>query len=276
MVRASWFRSAGGCSGGVGVGRLAPSVAVVMGLFALWVVGAGSAAAAPANCSPTASGITCAFTAQGETQFVVPQDVSSITASVVGAQGGPGDANGQSGGLGAKAVGSLAVSPGQKLYLEVNVLGGDGGRDDEGTLLGGVGGGESDVRLCPAVGACASGSTLNSRLLVAAGGGGTGAKIDGGVGGNAGTTGPGSKGADGTNSFSGRNGKGGTGATDVGPGAGGATCDESPAAPGADGALGGGAGGAGGSSNFHPWRAGWRWRRGMVRRRRGRRLHVHQ
>ena len=152
----------------------------------------GATTAQP-GCSQSGNVVTCTYATQSE--FVVPTGVSSVMATAVGAQGGTDIASGTAGGLGAVASGRLAVTPGQILYVEVGALGGDGGRDNTGARYGGFGGGESDVRTCPAVGPCPTGSTLSSRLLVAGGGGGTGQR--GTVGGNAGTTGAAGTGANG-------------------------------------------------------------------------------
>jgi hypothetical protein len=222
------------------IGHRVRVVAVIATAVALVVVLLGP----PADAS--AKRVT--FTTPGETQFVVPDGVTSINAFVFGAQGGSFFGTGP-GGLGAQAKGTLPVAPGELLYVEVNVLGGDGGRDRDGNLFAGVGGGESDVRTCPAADTCNSPRipTLASRLLVAGGGGGGGGG-DPGPGGNAGTPTPGGTGAGGTGGPV-RNAAGGTGATDVGPGTGGLNCDG--ADNGADGALQGGAGGGGGSSENH-------------------------
>jgi Bacterial Ig-like domain (group 3) len=215
---------------------------------ALAAPAAAVSAALPAGCSQSGATVTCTYTTPGETQFAVPTDITSLTATVVGAQGGADYGSGTPGGLGAVASGAVSVTPGQDLFVEVGILGGAGGTQSSGSESGGAGGGESDVRTCPAVASgqpCPAGSTLASRLLVAGGGGGTG--DFGGPAGNAGTTGDGGNGA----SSGGRlDGGGGGGATSSTPGAGGAACiggDEG--APGATGATGGGAGGAGGDTD---------------------------
>lgn len=135
---------------------------------------AGSAAAYAAGCSQSGTTVTCTYTAGGETPLVVPFGVSSMNATVVGAQGGNDFLGDGAGGLGAQARGTIGVTSGETLYLQVDVLGGRSGQDNGGIALAGNGGGESDVRTCPAAGTCASGTTLGSRLLVAGGGGGIG------------------------------------------------------------------------------------------------------
>jgi Putative Ig domain len=210
---------------------------------------AGSAladsAALPSGCTLSGTTVTCTYTAYGETQFVVPPGLSSITATVVGAEGGQAVSISGTPGLGAQATGTIGVMPGQTLYLEVDVLGGGAGENDAGVVRGSVGGGESDVRTCSATGTCSSGSTLSSRLLVAGGGGGGGETHGGGHGGNAGTTGAAGNGENGVGGF--ENAGGGTGATGSAPGTGGAGCETGSA--GGDGASVGGAGGAGGNTN---------------------------
>ena len=164
-------------------------------------------------CSQSGPVVTCTFTAPGESQFRVPSGVSSVTATAVGAQGGADYGSGTPGGLGAQAAASITVTAGQKLYVEVDVLGGAPG------LNAGYGGGESDVRTCPAAGTCSSGTTLGSRLLVAGGGGGTG-NLGVGPGGNAGTSGAAQNGPNGSGGV-GCNAGGGTGAIRSAPGTGG-------------------------------------------------------
>ncbi len=245
-------------SGGVGSGLLGGVGCrwlrgpVVFGLaMMLWagVLVGQARAVVPAGCSQTGSTVTCTFAAQGETQFVVPLGVSSLTATAVGAQGGPDGFNHVSaGGLGAIATAVVAVTPGQALYLEVNVLGGAGGGP-----FGAAGGGESDVRTCPTTGTCSSGgTTLESRLLVAGGGGGTG--INGpNSGGAAGTPTPG---GNGTGSFRGN--PGGTGASDTAPGTG-SSGNTGTSTAGTNGDSSGGAGGAGGIGNAGGGGGGGGW-----------------
>ena len=59
-----------------------------------------TAAALPSQCSQSGLTVTCKYTAQGESQFSVPQNVSSVQATTIGAQGGEdfvGDDDGDSG-----------------------------------------------------------------------------------------------------------------------------------------------------------------------------------
>ncbi len=119
-----------------------------------------------------------AFTGAEET-FVVPRGVYVLDVDAVGGQGGAGFVG--PGGAAARVRARLAVSPGDLLYVRVGgagqpaaasgALGGfNGGGDSAGPAAGGAGGGASDVRTLPG----SDGATLTSRLVVAAGGGGTG------------------------------------------------------------------------------------------------------
>jgi hypothetical protein len=224
-------------------GNVVRLFAATVGVSAVCAVAfAGSAAAFPAGCSQSGNTVTCTYTARGETAFAVPAGVNSVNATLVGAQGGNDFLSDGPGGLGAQASGTIPVTSGETLYLEVDVLGGRSGKDDTGFVLAGTGGGESDVRTCPVTGTCASGPTLGSRLIVAGGGGGIG--TSGGAGGNAGTTGAAGNGA--PASIGTQNASGGTGATTAGPGTGGTHIDS--AGNGASGDSNGGAGGAGGDT----------------------------
>jgi len=116
---------------------------------------------------------TVTFTSTGETAVVVPPNVTSLDVVAVGGSGGSGGIGGViAGGQGAQVTGTIAVTPGQTVYLEV---GGDG-TTGEGYGGDGGGGGESDVRTAPE----SAGLSPDPRLIVAGGGGGSG---DGGVGG---------------------------------------------------------------------------------------------
>jgi adhesin/invasin len=139
------------------------------------------------------------FATGAEQQFVVPAGITEIAVFAAGGKGGYGAVDGGAvnpGGFGAQVSGSLTVTPGDVIYVEVGGNGGlpgggfngggDGGTPGGGGF-GGGGGGASDVRLCSRTAATctSSGDTLGSRLLVAAGGGGGGA-IESGVAGGAG------------------------------------------------------------------------------------------
>ena len=141
-----------------------------------------------------------------EQLFTVPDGVTSLQIAAVGASGGQ-DGIGDLGGSGASVTGSLQVTPGEILYVEVGgngadaYAGGDGGFNGGGAGpegnggFGAGGGGASDVQ----TESSSLAGTLGTRLLVAGGGGGAGATgfvypggntanpsvaVPGGVGGN--------------------------------------------------------------------------------------------
>lgn len=137
-------------------------------------------AALPAQAAPQV------FAYTGTPQlYVVPEAVTSINFTLDGAQGGT-SSGGGTGGLGSQVSGTLTVTPGQVLQLNVGGLGQTfSGGFNGGGKYGGGGGGASDIR----VGDCAI--TLNcgnaTRHAVAGGGGGGGtlAGSDGGAAGDA-------------------------------------------------------------------------------------------
>lgn len=153
------------------------------------VAGAGSARAVTA---------TIVDTTAGETPFIVPAGVTGVTVALTGASGGAGlDPNftfdNSSGGIGGTASATVAVAPGEVLFLEVGGAGGpgtglgvgaggaNGGAPGGLQGPGGGGGGATDVRTCSATAgngldpaACALTASLATRLLVAGGGGGGG------------------------------------------------------------------------------------------------------
>ena len=125
-------------------------------------------------------------------QFIVPNRVTAIQVSAIGAKGGIGG-NGQLGGAGANITTTLNVTPGQILYIVVGGypgqsatakygFGGNGGVANNASAYGGAGGGLSGVFTSniPAIA---------NALVVAGGGGGggghgTGADYSGGNAGN--------------------------------------------------------------------------------------------
>ena len=131
------------------------------------------------------AGGTQTFNYTGSTQtFTVPAGVTSIQIESWGAQGNS-NAQGVVGGLGGYATGTLAVTPGDILYLEVggggtiSTTGGYNGGGSAGAVgapgaFGGGGGGCSDVRL--------NVNSLATRVIVAAGGGGAGGNRVAGLG----------------------------------------------------------------------------------------------
>jgi hypothetical protein len=111
--------------------------------------------------------------------WAVPSGVNSITVDLQGAQGG---STSSSGGLGGRVQVTLSVSSNSTLYFYVggqginNGVGGyNGGGTASGISHGASGGGASDIRTSIA--------DLNSRLVVAGGGGGASAGSYPGVGG---------------------------------------------------------------------------------------------
>ncbi|MBM4353921.1 MAG: hypothetical protein FJ109_09015 [Deltaproteobacteria bacterium] len=114
---------------------------------------------------------TFSFTG-GQQTWAVPLCVTSVTLEAWGAQGGGSDCCGggiqDDGGLGGYAKGTLAVVPGETLYVYVGGKGqvaGAGGWNGggSGAQYGGGGGGASDVRK--------GGTSLNDRKLVGGAGG---------------------------------------------------------------------------------------------------------
>ncbi len=165
----------------------------------------------------------------------MPNGVTSLNVTAVGAPGSVGSdtsfgGNGSAGGKGAVVTAPVSVTPGENLFVEVGGVGkkdgsaafNGGGR---GSLGSGGGGGATDVRTASRNGDAAA--SRASRILVAGGGGG-GANISG----NLGT--PGTGGAAGT--------AGGDGNSGVGDPAGG--LGGSPGTAGAPGAGGGGGAGS--------------------------------
>jgi hypothetical protein len=193
------------------------------------------------------------FTFTGGVQtFVVPPGVTLLHVDAFGAQGGQGDAPG---GKGGRVETTIAVTPGETLYIVVGGAGsnsggggapgpggfnggGDGGQgisffSPTGSFYGGGGGGASDIRR--------GGTALANRIVVAGGGGG------GGIGGN--IVGPGGAGGD-TQAAPGTNAdgaQGGGGGTQLAGGAGGVSTTGGTA--GTNGGPGIGGPGGGGNSN---------------------------
>src|SRR5689334_4671620 len=129
-----------------------------------------------------------------EQTYTVPDGVTTLFVTATGARGG-GPTTGTSllPGEGAVAMGKISVTPGETLYVEVGGAGsvpqggfnGGGNGGDLGYISESGGGGASDVRR---VSRSQTGS-LDSRLIVAGGGGGSGYPASGG--GNAGLPGGG-------------------------------------------------------------------------------------
>jgi hypothetical protein len=233
--------------------RVFALASAVMAIAAL-SVGAASAAAET----------TKVFTFTGAEQtFTVPSGVTKIHVVAIGGRGGK---SGNTGGAGAQVEGSLAVKPGQTLYVEVGGIGGTdfgenelsaGGFNGGGAGAGG-GGGASDLRTNPRE----EGLSPDTRLIVAAGGGGSGSfgEFGAGAGGNAGNAGesiPSNEGGGaGTAEAGGSGGSGGCVPGEpggLGQGGNGGNCKKELGfgfigGGGGGGLYGGGGGGAGGSN----------------------------
>jgi hypothetical protein len=127
--------------------------------------------------------VTCTYVAVGESTFVVPAGVTSVDVVLLGGAGGDATPSADNtnafgkGGAGAKVSGTMNVTAGNTLYVEVGgegVTAGAGGFNgggnvngqDKGALSAGGGGGASDIRT--------SAKDLSTRLVVAGGGGGGG------------------------------------------------------------------------------------------------------
>ena len=183
----------------IGRGRLAARLAVVvpLGMVGASVLGGSAASALPSGCVQSGSAVTCTFDYTGAAQnWTVPAEVTQATFTLYGATGGTQSVIDAAGGLGAEVIGTLPVTPGTVLQVNVGqagninlhtVFGGGGGGGDDGAS----GGGASDIRRAASDGSY----PLANRLLVAAGGGGGGiggsstGAASGGAGGNAGSAG---------------------------------------------------------------------------------------
>ena len=198
-----------GRRGSVGPGLpLAALVALVATMAALLLAyNASPARAADGSCSTTRGTTTCTFASTGSEQtFVVPDGVSTVSVVAIGAPGSLGDF-GDTAGRGARVSGDLTgLVAGQKLYVNVggaatgdrDEIGGFNGGGSSG-FYGGGGGGASDVRTVSRSGDPLE--SLESRRIVAGGGGGSGTNLGctlpdgsteflaGGAGGNAGSDG---------------------------------------------------------------------------------------
>jgi len=212
-------------------GHRAVKVAAAMGLTAACasagLISAGGASAT-VFCATEIGHTTCSYDSYGPHEYFVdvPAGITSVKVTANGANGG-----GFRGGRGGVVTADLPVTPGQRLYIMVGNGGGSGLNP---------GGGFAAVATESAEGSWTAG--MNSRLLVAPGGGGGGA----GVGGDAGAAAPGAGGGQaGTDTAGGTAGIGGTdGAFGTG-GAGGLV-----GSGGGGGYFGGGGGLNGGGGSF--------------------------
>ncbi len=118
-------------------------VGLVAAVLLVGVLGAGRARAAlPSNCAQTGEDIACTFSSTGfpDQTFKVPVGISSVNIVAVGAPGGAGGPRFPSpvpGGAGAVASGTLSVTGGQTLYVEVGGAGGNGFDDGAAGFNGG-------------------------------------------------------------------------------------------------------------------------------------------
>jgi hypothetical protein len=177
-----------------GRAKVAAVVALVAGALTI-TIDPSQPASASGACVMAAGNVSCTFAYTGAEQtFVVPDRITAVDVLAIGASGGSTSADApHAGGAGAIVRGSVAVMPGQTLYVSVGQPGtfrydraagssfnggGEGGAPSS-ACPGASGGGATDVR---ALSRHDDGS-LASRLVVAGGGGG--APVVGGSGGSA-------------------------------------------------------------------------------------------
>ena len=197
-----------------------------------------------------------------EQTFTVPADVHSIDVTLVGGRGGDASEGTGTGGKGAEVTATIAVTPGEILYVEVGGNGTSGtpgyGQGAYGGFFAGTGGGATDIRtISCTITICVDPTSLASRIAVAGGGGGGGGSADGvpdGNGGDGGATA--GNGADGQFDIGRVPGIGGTGATASSGGAGGASAfgpngGDGTLADGGAGAAGYDGGGGGGGGGYY-------------------------
>jgi hypothetical protein len=189
-----------------------PALLSTLSIAALAAQSLGLASPALAG---TPNEVAFAYTG-GEQHFDVPTDIASIHVALIGGHGGGGAA---AAGHGAHVEGDLGVIPGQRLYVEVGGNGADGnpstptaggfnggaagGINGQVGFFAGSGAGASDVRSLPR----SDSGSLDSRLMVAAGAGGSG-------------LGPGANGGDAEQAGQGANAGGGAGTSSSGGSAG--------------------------------------------------------
>jgi hypothetical protein len=143
---------------------------------------AATASAATTPADPTVVGGQ-AFAAGSTSHFAVPAGVRSIQVHAVGGRGASN--SGKKGGFAAAVNGALEVEPGEILWAVVggNATGSEGGSNGGGSggssalgaPVGGGGGGASDIRTVDPTTNPFGAASLESRLIIAAGGGGAGA-----------------------------------------------------------------------------------------------------
>jgi hypothetical protein len=175
---------------------------VVAGMLVAVAAAVGGIATVPGSAGTSAAATSpVQFTTCGSSLWTVPTGVTSVTADVFGAPGGSSSAlsggTPGTGGAGAEALGTFAVTPGDVLQINVGCAGGSavghtpglGGRGGDNDANGGDGvagsdfspftasgggGGASDVRQ--------GGTALSDRVVVGGGGGGAGDAGDSGTG----------------------------------------------------------------------------------------------
>jgi hypothetical protein len=217
-------------------------------------------AAAQGSCTVSGPTTTCTFAFTGAEQtFTVPNGVTQVAVTAIGAAGGMEGVNNTPGGRGAQVSSTLTgLSGGQTFYVEVGgvptldtsacyvfspCIGGFNGGGT--THFGGGGGGASDVRTQPRSTPL---TTTDSRLVVAAGGGGAGEvyspSCPGSNGGDAGQPGTAGTCDGGTGGGAGTATQGGAGGIATGG------TDGAPGTLGTGGNGGAGTGGAGGGGYY--------------------------
>ena len=230
-----------------------------------------SAAANVAALAPAAQYVTYSSSNAAQT-VTVPAGVSSVTIRALGAAGGQGISDGNTG-AGALATGTLPVTPGEQLLVSVGAKGGNATYTDDDAQggwggMGGSGGNgnaQSDTLRNSGAGGGATTVQLadGTPIIVAGGGGGAGNNIPA-SGGNAGSSLTGGDGGEGAGYPTGPYGGKGHGGADSGPagqagfsgsglggsGGGGGGGVKGGTAGGGGGAADGGGGGGAGSSYF--------------------------
>ena len=104
-----------------------------------WLLTGSLLLAAPASAQQAT--VTLNYTGS-EQQWTVPSGVTSVQVTAVGAAGGTvPTTNGGHGGAGAQVSGTISVSPGQTLYVEVGGVGGQGGSSPATAAFNGGGAG---------------------------------------------------------------------------------------------------------------------------------------
>jgi VCBS repeat-containing protein len=215
---------------------------LLLSTMALALLVPSGIAYADRTCVPSGSDVVCTFSYTGAAQtWTVPDGVTQATFDVSGAQGGSNTRHDAPNGVGGMAHATIAVTPGDKLQINVGGAGADGTIGAPNAIVaggaggfnggaaggsangigggsgesGGGGGGASDIRT--------GAFKLDDRLIVAGGGGGAGAATGpggGAGGGGAGGGSEGGRGGDGT-PFLGNNGFGGSGGSASSGGVGG-------------------------------------------------------